>query len=435
MHRAGARHDAQMRILLVSHGLPPESVGGVEQHVEGLARALCARGHEVAIYTRTGRAGPAQGTLVDDPPGHLPCRVSRVVYRHEGLQGLATLYRDDVLDAAFARYLGDTRFDVVHVHHLTGISCGILDRLRTTGIRVVLTLHDYWLICARGQMWHRTGTVCAQVEPERCAACLEPTFGGLPAGVAPAHLAQLHAQALGWLRGVDQIVVPSAAVLPPFAALGLATDRFRVVGNGVDTLALEQVPAPPEVRAGPLRVGYLGTLIPSKGLDVLVDAIALLPPGTASLDIFGNAVPYHGDAGFLTRVFSRLTPESAVRYHGPYRTEALPRILGDLDVVVAPALWQEAFGLTVREAMAAGRPVVVSRIGGLAEAVATGAEGCVVAPGDREGLAAALATLAGDRRQLVAMGRAARRQSRGFLTMAAELEAIYREVAAGTARA
>ncbi|MEZ5965884.1 MAG: glycosyltransferase family 4 protein [Planctomycetota bacterium] len=411
-------------MLLVAHGFPPHSFGGVEQHVAGLARALLADGHRVHVYTRTGE-GEA-GTLAHDVVDGLA--LTRVAYRFEDVRTLPDLYRSAMLDAAFARFLSEAGpFDVAHVHHLTGLSLGIVDQLRQRGVRSVLTLHDYWTICPRGQMWHRRGEVCAQVEPARCSECLAVPFGHLLGAEPAATLARLHDDARATLRAVDALVVPSARALPPFAALGLDTATVRVVENAVDVEHLAAVPPlARRPRGQPLRVGFLGTLIPSKGLDVLVDALQRLPAGAATLDVWGNAVPYHGDEGFLTRVFSRLRPEDRVVYHGPYHTHDLARILTPLDCVVAPALWAEAFGLTVREALAAGRPALVSQIGGLADAVRHEVDGFVLPPGDRAALARALARLATEPDLAARFGAAGRGRPRPFDTMARDLVAIYR---------
>jgi glycosyltransferase involved in cell wall biosynthesis len=400
-------------------------VGGVEQHVEGLAHALHALGQRVEVYARTHGAG-AQGTLVRDSGRPFP--VTRVVYRWEDVDSLGSLYRQPLLDRAFRGFLAGRAFDVAHIHHFTGMSTGIVDELEAARIPSVLTLHDYWIMCPRGQMWHPRGERCAQVEPVRCAECLATTFGGwLPQGAGPALVDALHAQARAVLGRVSTLVVPSARVIPPFAALGIGAERFTVVENGVDTDALRAVPpVPPRAPGTPLRVGYLGTLLPSKGLDVLVDALQLLPRGAATLDIWGNTVPYHGDATFPSRVFGRLRPGDGVHYHGPYHTVDLPDMLARIDVVAAPALWHEAFGLTVREALAAGRPVVVSRVGGLQDAVRDGVEGLVVEPGHPGALAAALARLAGDPAAFARMATAARGRARGFAPMATELLALYR---------
>ena len=149
----------------------------------------------------------------------------------------------------------------------------------------------------------------------------------------------------------------------------------------------------------------------------------------AALDVWGNAVPYHGDDSFLDRVFGRLPEDAPVQYHGPYGTGDLPRILAEMDVVVAPALWQEAFGLTIREALAAGRPVLASRIGGLQDAIQDGIEGRLLPPGDAAALAGALQELAGDRQRLLGMARAAQEHpTRGFAAMAQDLLEHYHAV-------
>ncbi|MCC6781810.1 MAG: glycosyltransferase family 4 protein [Planctomycetes bacterium] len=419
----------RLRVLLITHGLPPESIGGVEQHVDGLARALLAAGHDVHVHAKTGRAGLEQGEHVDDPPGTAPYRTTRVVYRYEGLDSLLSLYAVPALDAALERFLASQpRFDVAHVHHLTGLSTGTLAVLRARGIPVVLTLHDYWTICPRGQMWHRDGSVTERVDPARCADCLRPSFGGwVPAGDAGvATMRRLHEHARACLELPERLVVPSARALAPFLALGVPRERFTVVENGVDVEALRALPLPDVLAPRRLRLGYLGTLIPSKGLDVLVAAWQRLPEGELELHVHGNVVPYHGETGFLTKALMGLRPGDRFAYHGCYRTEDLPRRLAGLDLLCAPALWHEAFGLTVREALAAGRPVIVSRVGGLQDAVPGGAAGRVVSPGAVDELANALRELTADRHRLLEAARAARALPiRGFAPMAAELATLY----------
>ena len=419
-----------MRILLITHGLPPDSVGGVEQHVDGLAQALTAAGHQVEIYARTSRAGEPGSHIEEHWKG---CLVTRVIYRWEDLHRLRDLYTSAVMEASLQRFLdrasaAGRSFDVAHVHHLTGLSTGSLQILRSAGIPVVLTLHDYWLMCPRGQMWHREGYACEAVEPTACASCLTPTFPDwLPPSEAPDLVSEIHHLAKETLAAADRILTPSARTIPFFERLGVPAERIHVVENGVDTDALRDLPPP--ATDGPLRIGYLGTLIPSKGLDTLVAAQQALPKGTTTLTIHGNHVPYHGDEGFLDRVFKDLPPDADITYHGPYQTSDLPRLLADIDVLVAPALWHEAFGLTVREALAAGRPVVVNRVGGLQDAVTDGVEGRIVEPGDIPQLTAVLAKLATDRTSVVAMGSAARDRTRGFSAMASELLEHYRSAA------
>lgn len=427
-----------MRILLLCHGLPPDSVGGVEQHVDGLAKALVRMGHEVEVYAREGAAGPAQGTVRLAADGNP--RTHRVTYRWEGVHDLPAMYAAEPMAAALrdflaARCAAGRAFDVAHVHHLTGMSVDSLDVLAAAGVPTVMTLHDYWLFCPRGQMFHVDEEACATATVERCTGCLARTFPWwIDAATGPAKVAALHERARRALALPQRLVVPSARAVPPFAALGVPADRFTVVENGVDVDGLLDLPDPP-AGPGPLRVGYFGTVMPSKGLHVLLAAVARLPRHAVRLAIHGNVVPYHGDQGYATRCFQGLRPTDDVHYHGPYGLGDLRSRLAEVDVVAAPALWHEAFGLTVREALAAGRPVLVSRVGGLQDAVADGEQGFVLPPGDVGAWAEALGRLAADRREVHRLGRTARQRARGFEPMARDLVAVYAEAnRAGTAR-
>jgi glycosyltransferase involved in cell wall biosynthesis len=424
-----------MRILLISHGLPPDSVGGVEQHVDGLAKALVHAGHDVEIFARENAPGAAQGTFRCTAPGNP--RVVRVAYRWENVRDLASMYESKPMAPAMRAFLVEraaagAHFDVAHVHHLTGMSTDSLGELVAARVPVVMTLHDYWLFCPRGQMFHRREELCETASLQRCSECLAATFPWwVNAQNGEVEVAAVHARALRALALPAVLVVPSGRAIAPFEALGVAAERFVVVENGVDTERLQQL-APPGVGPGPLRLGYLGTVIPSKGLHVLLAAVARVPAGRVTLHVHGNVVPYHGDESYATKCFARLRPEDDVHYHGPYGLDALPAILERLDVVAAPALWREAFGLTVREALAAARPVLVSRVGGLQDAVVDGEQGALLPPGDVDAWAAAIARLAAEPALVRRMARAARGRARGFAAMAADLLAVYADARART---
>lgn len=425
-----------MRILLLTHGLPPESIGGVEQHVEGLSGALHALGHEVHIFARSSSTAAPQGALLDTRPG--PIRITRAVYRWEGVRDLPSTYDCEPMATTLAAFLQQRRsagewFDVAHVHHLIGLSTQAMKVLRDHGLPVVLTLHDYWLACPRGQMWHPDETACTRFEPDRCGACLQLTF---PHWVTPAAgpgvASALHQRALATIAAADRLVVPSARAIAPFVLLGVPVERFLVVENGVDTARLEALP-PPACGPGPLRLGYLGTLLPSKGLHVLLQAVQQQPRGSVELSVFGNAVSYHGDDRYPLRCFGSLRPGDAIHYHGPYQTAELPALLSGVDVVCAPALWHEAFGLTIREALAAARPVLLSRIGGLQDAITDGVEGRLLPPGDVAAWAAAIAALAQDRPALRRMAQHCRGRARSFAAMAQDLLRVYGDLTGGHA--
>jgi len=159
-----------VRILLVSHNVPPHGNAGTETYTAELARALVVRGHDVAVFAAK------KDILRRD--GRVLVRQEQGVAIHEIVNNLyyasfRGTWQNARVERAFARVLGEHRPDVVHVQHLMYLSAGCLDLAKSHGARVVFTLHDYWLTCARlGQRVHSDGGLCHTVDFARCGTCL-----------------------------------------------------------------------------------------------------------------------------------------------------------------------------------------------------------------------------------------------------------------------
>lgn len=165
--------------------------------------------------------------------------------------------------------------------------------------------------------------------------------------------------------------------------------RSVVVHNGI--AAPDAVHLPRAEITGPLRVLYIGRLSRRKGVDVVVDAVAaLVREGVDTrLDLVGGVFP--GAEGYeeeLRRQVHDLDLTDQVRFHG-FRT-GIWNVLAETDVAVVPARLEESFGNTAIESVLAARPVVVSAIGGLPEAVEGFASAVAVEPDDAAELAHAL---------------------------------------------
>ncbi|MBK8100468.1 MAG: glycosyltransferase [Planctomycetes bacterium] len=427
-----------MRILQIVHGLLPESLGGVEVHVHAITRDLATAGHDLHVFARSSAPGQPQGTFTTERGRP---SVTRVAYRWEALASFDDIQRCPPMAAALGRFLDERaaageRFDIAHIHHLTGMSTDAVGELRQRGIPIVFTMHDYWTFCPRGQLFHPDGTFCGQVEVGRCGNCLHRTWPGLVADdeAGRAAATATHARARALFAQVDQLCVPSLRALPPLQALGVDLAGVIVVEYGIDTAAFAAVPEVVADPRRPLRIGCFGTLIPNKGIHVLVEAALKLPPGLVEIRLHGNTVSYHGDTSYLTRTFASLRAGGEVTYFGPYRPEAMPALLAEIDVIAAPALWAETYGIGVREGLRAGRAALCSRIGGLQDAVTDGVEGRVLPPGDVAAWATAMAALARDRAQVTRMGAAARRSGRPHHAVAEQLAAIYQNVCARGSR-
>jgi glycosyltransferase involved in cell wall biosynthesis len=238
-----------------------------------------------------------------------------------------------------------------------------------------------------------------------------------------------------WLYGrlLRRVAAISPAVERRLLAAGVEPQRIRVIWSAVDPDALApsaprealraQLGAPPETAC----VLAAANLVRRKGVDVLLAAVAALAPGARwALWIAGDGP----ERAALEAAASRLGVGDRVRFLG--RRSDVPDLLEACDVFVLPSR-KEGLGVAALEAMARGRPVVASAVGGLAEVVAADETGLVVPPGDAAALATALERLIADpelARRLGAAG--AKRVAEHFLAerMVSAYESLYREILA-----
>jgi glycosyltransferase involved in cell wall biosynthesis len=233
-------------------------------------------------------------------------------------------------------------------------------------------------------------------------------------------------------RRVDRVVAISRRIRDVLVGVGVAPERIRVIPSGVDVARFVDPEASRDtVRATEWGVGpadpvilVVGALVQRKGHAVLLEAAQLLhAAGLRACYAFCG----EGECrGHLERQADRLGLGGAVHFMG-WRGD-VPRLLAGADVVAVPSL-HEGLGVAALEAMAAGRPVVASRTGGLAEVVSQGETGWLVPSGDPRALAEAIDSAVRDpvrAQRYGTAGRARVSQEYGMERMVADNAALYR---------
>jgi glycosyltransferase involved in cell wall biosynthesis len=298
------------------------------------------------------------------------------------------LLRGGVEAEQVTRAVRDSGARVVHAHNLQpSLGWRALAAARAAGARTVLHLHQYRLVCAIGVCYTR-GAECT-----RCHG--RNTLPGVRLncrGSAPEALAYGASLALWQRRMVaqaDAIVVPSEFARERLRALGAPLPWERVHVLAPPLRALE---APPPHLAEPAPATYalvVSRLAPEKGVDVAIDAcrsaglsLVVAGDGPQRAELEARAADGRGVAG------------ASVRFEGHVDDAELVRLRADASIALVPSRSAETFGLAAAEAMAAGLPVVASRVGALPELVDDDA---LVPPGDVRALAQAIARLADDR--------------------------------------
>lgn len=213
-----------------------------------------------------------------------------------------------------------------------------------------------------------------------------------------------------YLRSVDGLVFNSQQTKAEVQALSgeskpgvvavPAGDRFAV------TMDADEIGQRAQAQ-GPLRVVFVGNLIPRKGLETLLAAVRQLPPGCVTVAVIGRQ---DVDAGYVQRVRRQIAApglDQVVTLTGELSDAALTEQLRQSHVLVVPSQY-EGFGIVYLEAMGFGLPAIGSTAGAAGEIITPGVDGWLIAPGDAVTLAGYLRQLADDRAGLARMGRAAR---------------------------
>ena len=414
-----------MRVMYVAGAFVPEGAGGTELHAFHLARAM-AQHHEVLVFARVG--DPSRPDYDVDRIEVDGVQVVRVNYNFGDAESFQWIYRNPHIDSLFASELARFAPDLVHIHHLTCLSTGIIDCVKDAGRGLVMTLHDFWMVCPRGQRIHPSGTLCEVVDRETCRSCLSDLWPHFFPEKAPKGVDSRLVQWDEWvgrvLGRVDILLTPSESHRHRMLEFDLPEDRVVSLPHGLDTARLLQT------RSEDCRVstiGFVGTVIPSKGIHTLVEAFAQLADPSLSLRIHGDAPSFHGDEGYVDRLQAATPAELDVQFEGRYDNENLSEILEEIDILVVPSIWWESYCLTLREGLLAGCVVIAANHGAMAERLEGEADGLLFEPGDAVDLARKIAAVRDDgalRKRLMNRGDTVKRLS----AMTRETEEVYRRV-------
>lgn len=358
-----------MKLLFINSLYAPHVGGGAEvilrEHVQEFQR----RGHSVAVLA----TGPKAGVEVEEVDGIRVYRAGiRNLYWTHGGSRAGRLSRlrwhwKDRYNAAMRGYvrqaIDDVSPDIVVCHNLSGWSIATWDEIADARLPIVQVLHDLYLACPNANMF-KAGRACEQ----QCGLC--KVFRG-------SHAAS--SQRLSAVVGV------SGYVLKRLQGLGY----FRDVNTTVihNARQIEDPGSTPRPAGERLRIGYIGTLSQSKGVEWLLEQFQAQPEG-AELLIAGK-----GDPAYEAHLRAVADPRR-VRFVGYVDPKSF---FATIDVCVVPSIWPDTFPGVAYEACAHHVPVIGSRIGGIPEIVQEGINGLFCDPLRPQTLGAALSQVSRDR--------------------------------------
>lgn len=360
-----------MNILKIIHGYPPQYNAGSEVYSQSICNEFINKGHHVTVLTRE----------------EVPYRVD-FEFRHYREQELLQFYyinmprdkdgyRHHAIDEQFADLLKKERPDIAHVGHLNHLSTGLIQQLKKAGIPIIFTLHDFWLMCPRGQFLQRnydgcnTYQLCSGQEDRKCAtSCYQMFFSGLAdfyeqdVSYWTHWIARRMKEMKELVSMVDRFIAPSRYLMNRFVKdFYLPKEKVIYLDYGFPTHYLQ--PITKRKKEDLFVFGYIGTHIPAKGVNLLIEAFRKVE-GKAKLKIWG----WKDSQSQKALLEMTKSSDNPIEFCGGYINENLADVVfSQVDAIVVPSIWGENSPLVIHEAQACHIPVITADYGGMAEYV------------------------------------------------------------------
>jgi glycosyltransferase involved in cell wall biosynthesis len=393
-----------MKILYATMQFGPGYAQGTERYVSMLAGGMGGHGHSTAI-------------LAGDPEGYRPGRRLGEVVQEQprvlhypstgwmAVQGLPPGQLDALLERE--------QPDLVHIANPAHIGIGLQEAARRRGLPVVFTVMDFWWLCPKHTLFDDRKTTCdADVAWGDCLRCLArsdsrgwlraaASLPGAPRLILPPLYAGRwllrggsRAELLAWrdrrdllgqaLAAADAVIFPSRAAQIRVGP-HVVPERSHSIPYGLEprwfasrrSRSLDSPIAPPG-----LTVGFAGALAEHKGPHLLLEALRELGWNRTRVRLAGGGA----DVAYLAGLRAAATGLAA-EFLGPVSSADMPAFLAGIDVLVVPSIWPENLPIVVLEALAAGVPVLASRVDGIGQVLP---DGMLFAMGSAGDLAARL---------------------------------------------
>lgn len=442
-----------MRILHVAHEFPPYEFAGTAIYTYNIVKALSVE-HELFVFARLEDKNVSAYKIIDeDRSGYHVRLLSRPDLPWSPFENS---YTDERAERAFTDYLDEIQPDVVHFEHILGMSYTVVEEVKKRKIACVFTLHDFWTMCPMGQrMCYTDRELCDEIDFKKCGPCVfgdgwkwdesdkgaadgeteigfqhyfSQKFRTTPGVFARRPRAMMYAAlksagaALGFdpvmpqpevlskhpfairfrrmqeaLSHADLLITPSAFLRDEFIRLfKVEPERIIHSRNG---MTFDHVVAHPKTKDEVIRFGFVGSVIPTKGVHVLVDAAKKLHDRTGfRVDIYG--APNRWTVDYEKELHKSAEGYDKIVFHGRFDNKQIGKVLAKVDVLVVPSIWYENAPLTLNEASMTKTPVLASDRGGMLEFVRDNKYGRTFKLGDADDLAAEMAKLLDDPSQI-----------------------------------
>lgn len=399
----------RLRVLIVNVFFPPQAIGGATRVVADNVRDLIEEfgdAFEIEVFTTTEGGTTPYEMCCYDWNG---VKVTAITAAND--PQVETRPEDPQIAEAFGRYLDHLQPAIIHFHCVQRLTAAICGAAREREIPYIVTVHDGWWISGSQFLLDANCKPCHYnyVNPVQ-----QLTAGG------PESLYRMQCLA-AHLMAAEKVLAVSESFAEIYRACGFL--NVETVENGVSPLPfLPRSPSPD----GKVRLAHIGGAAPHKGFNLLKAALLTSQFDNLSLTAIDHSLP----SGAATTDIWGATP---VQFRSKVPQAHIADFYATIDILIAPSLWQESYGLVVREALQAGCWVIVSDRGALGQNVTNG-NGFIVDVSDVTSLRDVLSLVNSSCSRYTGPTESSN-QIRNSCEQAQELAALYRQFERETAPA
>jgi len=380
-----------MKILQVAHTFLPKFVAGTEIYTFEISQALKSKKNNLRI-AYTDPLANAYTLRKLDYGGIICYEIQKDI---NNVFSFEDSFQDKQVEDFFIDILDDYQPDVIHYQHLMFLSNNIIKQAKKRNIKQLMSLHDFWFQCLTHKRITTDNTLCVNPTIDKCIKChtdlLNRTLP-VPASLKTFSknfakkiknnfyyhyrkkllkkqlLYRLHSHR-EVLQSVDLVIYPTKFLQDELYQWELKGKNNLISNDGIQDKYFRNFK---KTHSKTLRFGFIGSIVPAKGLMILVKAWEKIKRNHAVLQIYGN---FSDDPHYAKNVKQIIANCKNIEIKGAFKPDQIAKIFKQIDVLIIPSTWFENAPLVLRNSFLAKTPVIGTNLGGISELIKDGVNG------------------------------------------------------------
>ncbi|MDH7476213.1 MAG: glycosyltransferase [Microgenomates group bacterium] len=346
-----------MKIYYAIHQYFPDYYTGTEQYLLNIATMMQKFGHEIKIFTYLPNFDKEMekigAGLYFKKYTYKNHEVVAIHFIKDKNNFLSFNFKNDFLINFFKSELKKNPPNILHVVHPMRIG-SIFLAAKLLKIKTVLTLTDYWLLCPRGILKRSDNSLC--LFPKKGINCKKFCYQFLPKN----QLIERFNDSKFMYENSDFIIFSNEFTKKIFLTNNFFNKNIAIIPHGINVLGNTKTN---KNKKKHFNFASLGTILPHKGVDLLIQAFKKIPIDKIKLKIYGNPRIDENYFNYLKKLIGK---DKRIIFEGEYRSNDLQNLLSEIDLVVQPSTWFETYPLVCVNSLNYGVPIIVPKPSGAA---------------------------------------------------------------------